>query len=49
MILSESFSDPTRVPGVELTEDPMPNIRAIKNINFWTDAIASYWRRHRKY
>ena len=32
MILSESFSDPTRVPGVELTEDPMPNIRAIKNI-----------------
>ena len=32
MILSESFSDPTRVPGVELTEDPMPNIRAIKDI-----------------
>lgn len=30
MILSESFSDPTRVPGVALTEDPMPNIRGIK-------------------
>lgn len=30
-ILSESFSDPTRVPGVQLTEDPMPNIRNIKN------------------
>lgn len=30
MILSESFSDPTRVPGVELTEDPMPNIRALE-------------------
>ena len=31
MILSESFSDPTRVPGITLTEDPMPNIRAIKD------------------
>lgn len=30
MVLSESFSDPTRVPGVELNEDPMPNIRSIK-------------------
>ena len=30
LILSESFADPTRVPGVSLTEDPMPNIRAIK-------------------
>ena len=32
MILSESFSDPTRVPGVELTEDPMPNIHALEGI-----------------
>lgn len=31
MILSESFSDPTRVPGITFTEDPMPNIRALKN------------------
>ncbi|WP_279381609.1 LTA synthase family protein [Bifidobacterium saguini] len=31
MILSESFSDPTRVPGVALLEDPMPNIRTIKD------------------
>lgn len=31
MILSESFSDPTRVPGITLSEDPMPNIRALKN------------------
>lgn len=30
MILSESFSDPTRVPGITLAEDPMPNIRALK-------------------
>ena len=31
MILSESFSDPTRVPGVEFSIDPMPSIRAIKD------------------
>lgn len=31
MILSESFSDPTRVPGITLTTDPIPNIRNIKN------------------
>lgn len=31
MILSESFSDPTRVPGVSFAEDPMPNIRAVKD------------------
>nr|WP_236023580.1 LTA synthase family protein [Bifidobacterium miconis] len=30
MILSESFSDPTRVPGVALNDDPMPYIRALK-------------------
>ncbi|MBW3083365.1 LTA synthase family protein [Bifidobacterium phasiani] len=30
MILSESFSDPTRVPGVALTVDPMPGIRMLK-------------------
>ena len=30
MILSESFSAPTRVPGIALAEDPMPNIRALK-------------------
>lgn len=31
MVLSESFSDPTRVPGVSFAEDPMPQIRAIKS------------------
>lgn len=31
MLLSESFSDPTRVPGVSFSEDPIPAIRAIKN------------------
>lgn len=31
MLLSETFSDPTRVPGITLTEDPMPNIRALKD------------------
>lgn len=31
MILSETFSDPTRVPGVTLTTDPIPNIRNIKS------------------
>lgn len=30
MILSETFSDPTRVPGVEYSIDPIPNIRALK-------------------
>lgn len=30
MVLSETFSDPTRVPGVSFAEDPMPNIRQIK-------------------
>ncbi|EFA22552.1 alkaline phosphatase family protein [Bifidobacterium gallicum] len=29
-VLSESFSDPTRVPGVQLNADPMPQIRALK-------------------
>ncbi|WP_241218872.1 LTA synthase family protein [Bifidobacterium dolichotidis] len=29
-VLSESFSDPTRVPGVKLNKDPMPQIRALK-------------------
>ncbi|MBW3094308.1 LTA synthase family protein [Bifidobacterium sp. 64T4] len=33
MILSETFSDPTRVPGVSFSEDPMPNIRQLKT---WT-------------
>lgn len=31
MILSESFSDPTRVPGISFSEDPMPAIRSVKN------------------
>ena len=31
MILSESFSDPTRIPDVAFSIDPMPNIRAIKS------------------
>lgn len=31
MILSETFSDPTRVPGVSFSLDPTPNIRNIKN------------------
>lgn len=30
MVLSESFADPTRVPGVSFAEDPMPQIRALK-------------------
>ncbi len=28
--LSESFSDPTQVPGIELPNDPIPNVRKIK-------------------
>ncbi|MBF9709177.1 LTA synthase family protein [Bifidobacterium dentium] len=31
MVLSETFSDPTRVPGVSFVEDPMPYIRQLKN------------------
>ena len=30
MVLSETFSDPTRVPGVSFSEDPMPNSRHVK-------------------
>ena len=29
MVLSESFSDPNRVPGVHFNKDPMPNIRKL--------------------
>lgn len=31
MVLSETFSDPTRVPGVSFAEDPMPYMRQLKN------------------
>ena len=31
MMLSESFSDPTRVPGVDFSQDPMPQLRALKD------------------
>ena len=31
MILSETFSDPTRVPGISFNIDPIPNIRNIKD------------------
>ena len=30
MLLSESFADPTRVPGLTYSEDPMPFIRSLK-------------------
>ncbi|MFC6177573.1 LTA synthase family protein [Companilactobacillus huachuanensis] len=30
-VLSESYSDPTRVPNIKMNQDPMPNIRNIKN------------------
>ena len=29
-VLSESFSDPSRVPGLKTNKDSMPNIRKIK-------------------
>ncbi|ANU43242.1 LTA synthase family protein [Bifidobacterium animalis] len=31
MVLSESFSDPTRVPNVQFDTDPMSNIRSLKS------------------
>ena len=31
--LSESFSDPRRVPGIKLAHDPMPNIERLKQNN----------------
>ena len=31
LILSESYSDPTRVPGIHLNQDPMPFVRSLKN------------------
>ncbi len=30
-VLSESFSDPTRVPNLKMNQDPMPNIRNLEN------------------
>ncbi len=30
-ILSESFMDPLRIPGLELSDDPIPFIRSLKN------------------
>lgn len=30
-VLSESFSDPTRVPNIKMNQDPMSNIRTIKD------------------
>lgn len=32
LILSESFSDPLRVPGISFDIDPMPNIRTLKDV-----------------
>lgn len=31
MVLSESFSDPNRVPNIHFNIDPMPNIRSLKD------------------
>lgn len=31
MIMSESFWDPTRLPGVTISPDPMPNIRSLQS------------------
>ena len=30
MVLSETFSDPTRIPGISFSIDPIPNIHAVK-------------------
>lgn len=50
MILSESFSDPTRVPGIALAEDPMPNIRALKETTTSGLMLSPrLWRRHREH
>ncbi|OZG61775.1 Phosphoglycerol transferase [Bifidobacterium lemurum] len=32
MVLSETFSDPLRVPGISFDIDPMPNIRQLKEV-----------------
>ncbi|MFB0965647.1 MAG: hypothetical protein QMC36_08445 [Patescibacteria group bacterium] len=29
LILSESFWDPTKLPGVKFSQDPIPNYRAL--------------------
>ena len=31
MVMSESFWDPTRLPGVTITPDPIPNVRALQS------------------
>ena len=48
-VLSESFSDPSRVPGLKINKDSMPNIRSIKeNTTSGFDALFRIWRWYRK-
>ena len=48
-VLSESFSDPSRVPGLKINKDSMPNIRSIKaEYDLRFDAFFRIWRWHRK-
>lgn len=49
MMLSETFSDPTRVPGVSFSEDPIPNIRQIKTQTTSGLMLTGIRRRHREY
>ena len=49
-ILSESFSDPRKVEGVELTENPIPNIENIyENPHEWSNAFRWLWWWNSKY
>ena len=48
-VLSESFSDPSRVPGLKINKDSMPNIRKIKaGHHVRPDAVLRIRRRHRQ-
>jgi len=49
MILSETFSDPTRIPGISFSTDPIPNIHAIKDTTTSGLMLSSVWRRYRQY
>ena len=43
-VLSESFSDPTRISNVNLTTDPIPVIRSVKRIyDQWINEIRRLW------
>ena len=46
IVMSESFWDPTKLPGVTITPDPIPNVRALRS---GYDVLAGIRRHDRQY